>query len=304
MKLEEKLNSIKPKELIYLFVTIPIAIFVVYYNFIYPNMEKENKKLIKSLKDKRKQLSTITAEIRDVKKSKILLKPTKEQLENLRDDFRYLKYSFNSIELIKLSNNKSYLILTKLLNKSKFLNLTTSFFIDWKQQILPFTQTINLTIKGYGNYIDIVRYIQYIENIEALLYIKNIEISMDIREKTEIKKPSDLIKNFVLQKQEEMSEISFVLTKYSDKDLNLLKHLASKFQADFYTSINHYNSDDLNVHYKANFYIIQYLKNYFKQQQKMEKLNYYDMKLKLVFPKLAKKEYQKFKINLFIVGVK
>jgi len=342
MRLEEYLNSINKKEIIYIFLSIPIVVFIIYYNFIFQSLEKKEKKLLKDEQKVGKELIQISTEIRNIKKSKKDLKPTISKVENLREEFKFLKYSFNEVDLIKLSADKSYLLIKHLLNKANLLNLTTIFKIDWNQQTPPFTQTILIKIDGTGNYINIIKYLQYIENLKSLVKIKSVDISINLKLNSKTKKGkgkngkekkdkvvkgedlekkvNNLIKFLLNQKmvekqkrklKREKSTLSFVLTKYSEKEIIYFKHLAKKDNSFSVSISNHKNNlNYLDVSFAGSFSQIRSLANEIKNKKKRELLDYTNLYMHLVLdPNINKKEkkkniVQRFTIQLKVVGAK
>jgi len=178
MKIENYLNSIKPKEFIYLMLAIPIVIFIIYNNFIYPDLEKETKKLTKSYKSKQKELGNIVFQIRGLKNLGKILPPLEEKLQNDKEDYKYVKYALYDTPIILLNNKDFYTNLSKILNMSKKLNLNISMTIDNTKKYPPFTSSIIINIKGSGEYIDIINFIRYIESIELISYIDKVDIAL------------------------------------------------------------------------------------------------------------------------------
>ena len=75
---------------------------------------------------------------------------------------------------------------------------------------------------------NIIQYLQFIENLRALTYISDITIS-----KSGISKNKDgILKPFSQQKHVSQSSVSFILRKYSERDLSYLKHLAKTSKTD------------------------------------------------------------------------
>ena len=178
MKIENYLNSIKPKEFIYLMLAIPIVIFIIYNNFIYPDLEKETKKLTKSYKSKQKELGNIVFQIRGLKNLGKILPPLEKKLQNDKEDYKYVKYALYDTPIILLNNKDFYTNLSKILNMSKKLNLNISMTIDNTKKYPPFTSSIIINIKGSGEYIDIINFIRYIENIRLISYINKVDIGL------------------------------------------------------------------------------------------------------------------------------
>jgi len=187
-RLEEYLNKLNKKDLIYLFLSIPVFFFMIYYQFIYSYLEKEHNKLIAKKRVETKKLRKISTEIRVVKNVKHDIKPYKIKLSSLKEDYKFIKYSFSNLELIKLSEKKLYNVLTDILNFSKKSNLTISIFIDKSTPPKPFNNALEVTIKGKGNYLNIVKFIDYIESRKILVRVKELNIiKSDEKEKFVIK---------------------------------------------------------------------------------------------------------------------
>ena len=301
--LEEKLNEIETKELVYIFLSIPIVVFIIYYNFIYPSLEDTSKKLTKEYSKKSKQLSKIVSDIRKVKNSKNILAPTRQKLENLKDDFKYIKYKYSSIDLVRLDDRKIYVIFTKLLNKSNKLNLNTSFDIKWDiQPIKPFNSSVEVTITGDGDYKDIIKYLQFIDHLKSLIIVNNIKIALSLDEKV------DVLDSLAKEKKANSNSISFVLTKYSENTLKYLKNLAKTKQLDIFISVDKDNVNYLDISFKGEYgavkSILDLLKNINKQKNKPFEFTKLRANLKVVNLKKESKNTQQFTITLQMVGEK
>jgi len=301
--LEEKLNEIETKELVYIFLSIPIVVFIIYYNFIYPSLEDTSKKLTKEYSKKSKQLSKIVSDIRKVKNSKNILAPTRQKLENLKDDFKYIKYKYSSIDLVRLDDRKIYVIFTKLLNKSNKLNLNTSFDIKWDiQPIKPFNSSVEVTITGDGDYKDIIKYLQFIDHLKSLIIVNNIKIALSLDEKV------DVLDSLAKEKKANSNSISFVLTKYSENTLKYLKNLAKTKQLDIFISVDKDNVNYLDISFKGEYgavkSILDLLKNINKQNNKPFEFTKLRANLKVVNFKKESKNTQQFTITLQMVGEK
>jgi hypothetical protein len=297
MKIEEYLNSIKPKEFIYILASIPIVIFIIYYNFIYPNMQEKHKKLIKQQKSIKKKLSNTVSEIRKIRTSLKILRPTKQKLEMLKEDYKFLQYSLDSIEILKLPNKKIYSLLEKLLNKSNELNLNISFKIDWNIENPIFTQVVKITITGSGNYVDIIKYLQYIEILKNLIIVNNKKISYKIDNKKSFKD--------VFIQNTKKSSLSLTLTKYSEKDLNDIKKLARNKNINLDISIDKENSNYLKITIQSSFSQIKSLVNFFNSKKRSKQIDFTNLRVKLNKPKQTfSKNTQSFKITFKVMGLK
>ena len=302
MRIEEYLNSLEKKELIYIFLSIPIVVFIIYYNFIYPNLEKEQKKLTSLQKEKQQSLGKIVQEIRKVKKSKVILAPTRQKLENLKEDFKYINYNYQSLDILKLDDYKIYNIFTKLLNESNILGLTTSFNIKWDlPKIPPFDNHLEVIIQGSGDYKNIIKYLQFIDHLKSLIIIKNLKIALSLKDE-------DLLQPLLQKQKAASNSISFILTKYSDNTLKYLKNIAFSKKLDIAISVNRDNVNYLNISYKGNYSaiksVLELLKNISKQKNKPFEFTRLRANLKFQNIKKTTENSQKFIITLQMVGEK
>ena len=178
MKIEEYLESLETKELIYLFLAIPIVVFIVYYNFIYPKIDNEYQHLESLQNKKQKELVKVFSDVKKVRLTSKLLKQTKLKYLKLQEDFKYLEYAFDSLQIVQLNDKRVYNILTQLLQKSKELNIENTFNIQWdtNKQIKPYTRYVEIKIDGIGDYLSIVKYIQFIDYLKSLIFIKSFDI--------------------------------------------------------------------------------------------------------------------------------
>jgi len=300
MKIEEYLNSLEKKELIYIFLSIPIVIFIIYYNFVYPDLEKQKQKLIKTKTQKINTLKTVISEIRKVKNSKNILIPIREKLENLKEDYKYIYYTYHSLELVQLNDKKIYTILTQLLNKSNILNLNTSFDIKWDiKPTKPYNNTIEIKIKGDGNYQNIIKYLQFIDHLKSLTIINNAKVALSLKD-------SKSIKPIIETAKQNNNSISFVLTKYSDNTIKYLKNIAKSKNLSIFISVNKKNINYLNISFKGEYLkiksVLDLLKN--MSRQKNKQFEFIKLKASLKYTKQKTKNTQQFLITLKIVGVK
>jgi len=298
MKIEEYLNSIELKELIYIFLSIPIVVFIIYYNFLLPDLEKNHKKFSKEYKTEKSKLIDISKEIRKVQASKADLVPIKAKLESLKEDYKYINYLFNSLDFIQLSDDKIYNILKGLLAKAKNLNLVASMSIEWNKKYLPFNQAISIKIEGYGDYISIIKYIQFIEHIKTLLYIKSLKIYTFGGEKG--------FKNSLTNKKDNnLNTLSFLLTKYKKQDINYLKQLGNGDNVE--VSINPYteNSNYFSVSFKGEYEIMNFILKSVNDLIISKKISVSHFTHHIVKEEKDKKtELQQFEIDIRIVGEK
>lgn len=178
-RIEEYLKNINQKEKIMLYATFPVLIFIGYYNFIYNSFVEQEKKLNKKKSTLIKNISSIKS---DKKKYKILQKKyyrLQTDINSLTQDYRYSKISFNSLNVIKLSDAKFLKIIQYLLEKAKDRNLDISININKNiKHNKHFNNAIAIIISGNGNYVDFVKYIRDIENIDSLSIIKQVNISV------------------------------------------------------------------------------------------------------------------------------
>ena len=303
MKIEEYLESLSKKEMIYLSLSLPIAVFVIYYNFVYPKLEKKDSDLKQKEEMVKKELIDVSSKIRKVKSSKKIITPIRKKLENLEEDYKYIDYSFRQLDAIKLNNAKIYSIFTKLLNKANSLGLAVSFKVDWnKKRLEPFSQYIEVNISGKGDYIDIVRYLQFIDHLKSLVNVNTIEIGY------KLDNPEAIQKSLINKNQKSKSSFSFVLTKYSADTLDYLKLLVKNNNLSINMRDNDRNPSYLNVGFRGDYVKVKSVMNILQntQKQKNKKFIFKDLKadLKFVNDSKSNKSSQQFTISLQIVGVK
>jgi len=303
MKIEEYLETLDKKEIIYILLSIPIAIFIIYYNFIFPKLEEKNKELEKLEKTTQQKLYDVSLQIRKVKGSKNILLPTRQKLEQLREEDRYLSYSFNTLDFIKLDSKKIYQILTELLNKANSLKLLTSFEVEWnKKKFPPFEQVIAVRIIGSGNYKEIIEYLQYIDHLKTLINISSTKIATFLDKDN---KPNLTLKK---KKKADLSSLSFILTKYSDNTILYLKNLAKTRRLNISINIDKLNPSYLDISYSGDYQtirsVLQLLKNTQKPKKKLFVFTHLRANLKFVNKTKSEEKQQHFVIVLEMVGIK
>jgi len=297
MKIENYLNSIKPKEFIYLMLAIPIVIFIIYNNFIYPDLKKETKKLDKTYKSNQKQLGSIVSQIRGLKNLGKILPPLEEKLQSDKEDYKYVKYALYDAPIILLNDRKFYNNLSNILDMSKKLHLNISTTIDNSKKYLPFTSSIIINIKGSGKYIDIINFIRYLESRELISYIDKVDIALSLQK--------DFNYNNLFQTSvRKVSSISFVLTKYTQNELNNLKKYGENCKFTFSPDINNLNYIDLS--YVGNYNQIYQIYNYLNSIRNNNDISIKNVKINL--KKNQNKSINKyiyyFDININFMGIK
>jgi len=284
---------------------------------------------------KEKELDKLSVEIRTLKKSKKDIDSLKKKLEQLREDYKFIKYSFYAIDIINLTDAKTYQFFENLLKVANQLHLDVSFNIDWSQKTPPFTRTLLVTIEGIGDYLSILNYIEYIENTKTLNQVEDIfitrnDLKKDIdlimkqeqkkqkkakknkKDKKDNKNYTDIVigflgKSFVENKKNEDSSLSFTLSKYSEKDITELKYLAKSRDLSVYIEVNEHNPNNLDVSFSGDVGAIKALLQYFRLKKKKKLINYYNLKVKLKYGNRAsssnkKKQSEYFKIKIKLVG--
>ena len=297
MKIESYLNSIKSKEFIYLLLSIPIIVFIVYDNFILPKLENETKKLIKIEKLNNNKLEKIISEIRNLKNLDKILPPLEQQLQNDKEDYKYIKYALYDTPIILLNNSNFYKNLSKILDMSKKLNLNISTTIDNSQKHPPFNSYIVMNIKGSGKYLDIINFIRYIESIKLISYLDKINIALSLKKHFNYNKFFQIsVKN--------VSSISFTLTKYTQNELNTLKKYGQNLKFKFEPNKNNLNYIDLS--YVGNYNQIYQIYNNIKSIESSKDISIKNIKINLKrnHNKNISKHFYYFDININFMGIK
>jgi len=305
-KLETFLNSLKKKELYYLYASILIVVFIIYYMFIYPDLIKKESKLEKSIKKNRQELYKVAGEIRSLKKDKKSYKPLKIKLAQLQDDYQYIKYSSGMLDLVHLNSEKIFYFVKNILEMSKNLNIKLSLEFDWKYPIpKPFSKGVLLTISGSSSYSKIINLVNYIESQNVLSKFNELEITLStdgLEKASKTDMIGNLVKALIIGKDLYITSASVNMQNYSKKNILVLKKVAKNNNLNISISqYSNYGVVKINGYYKN-------IKKYFEFLSKFNKrynsnINFYGQtaELKHIAKDIFKK--QNFVMKLLIVGV-
>jgi len=297
MKIEEYLNSISKKEFIYILVSIPIVFFVLYYNFIYPDLEKQKRITKNHITQKHNQLKKLKKEINKVKISKNIITPTRKKLENLADDYKFIKYNLATIQILSLDDPKIFLLLKKVLKKANMLRLNTSMKVEWIKPSDLFKKGIKVAVSGKGKFLDIIQYIQYIEYLDALIVINKANVFTNSKQ--------DLLKYLNEKKKTNSSSLSVVLSKYSNRDIEYLKNFAKNHNLKL--SISMYGVDSIKMYFQGNYQHIYMLNNTLESMYRNKTIRISNKRVHIYRPKtfISNDKYiQNFELTFTIMGVK
>ena len=298
MKIEEYLNSISKKEFIYILISIPIVFFVLYYNFIYPDLEKNKKNEKYRLSQKERQLTKLYKEINHIKVSKNTITPTRKKLENLMDDYKFIKYNMATIKLLYLNDPKTFLLLKQILKKADILRLNASMKVEWIQPSNLFKKGVQIKISGKGKFINIVRYIQYIEYLNALVHINSVNIFT--------KSKQDLLKYLNEKTKTNSSSLSVIITQYSNKDIEYLRNFAKTHNLKLSISMHGLNAIKMN--FTGNYQNIYILNNTLDSLNRNKRIRISNKRVNIYRPRTYfsnKNQYiQNFELTFTIMGVK
>jgi len=267
MKIEQYLNSIKPKEVIYLFTSIPIVIFIIYSNFIYPSLVKTNKKLNAEIEKNKKELVKTVTEIRQIRKINKNLPIVEKKLEKLKEDFKYIKYNLDYLNLIKLNEDNVYKTLEKILNKANEFHLNTSFYINWDTTYQPYEKDLMIKIEGKGLFKNLINYIKYLESLNKIITINTLNISLsdsknskqDFIQQTLVlpnisfRINEDNNTNFLTRLNNLAQEFNILINKVKEKDTTIITLSSnSRYQLTRMYNILLKNNPSLNVKLNLN----------------------------------------------------
>jgi Tfp pilus assembly protein PilO len=189
-KLDKYLNTLSSKEILYLFLSIPILFFIIYYQFIYNSILNKTNKLKRKEKIVHRNFVKVSRELNKLKNINVSFKSYQIKVNSLREDYKFIKYNIDSIRILKLTNKKIYTILTNLLNFSKKENIDISISLNKNKPLKPFTKSISIVIEGEGKYLNIVRFLSYIESQPILCKIKYLKI---LKEKENVNKTENFM---------------------------------------------------------------------------------------------------------------
>jgi len=295
MKIEKYLNSISKKEFIYILISMPIIFFVIYFNFIYPDLEKNKKREKNKIIQKEHKIKKLTTEIKKVKISKNIIKPTRKKLENLMEDYKFIKYNMDTIKILYLNDPKTFLLLQKILKQANILHLNTSINVEWIEPSKLFQKGVKVNISGKGKFINIIKYLQYIEHLKALVSIQNVNIYVQSQ------------KNLFsyLKEKTKKSSISVILSRYSNRDIEYLKNYAKTHNLN--VSISMYGLDSIKMYFSGNYQNILNLNKILKSMQQTKKIKITNKKVHIYKPQTFisnKSHMQNFEFTFIIMGAK
>ena len=170
-RIEEYLNSLDKKNLVLLYASIIIAVFIVYYNYNYNILQEKidnyNVKIVQ-LKKKLESTNSLRSVLSELKTQ---LKKLKKQNVSLNEDLKYLNV------LVKTSS-----ILHR--NEKNFLNILKNVLHNAIQNNIKASYTIDKNTDEYKKYIINVqgefepemfdKFYEFIKNLEKIKAIKEI----------------------------------------------------------------------------------------------------------------------------------
>jgi predicted metal-dependent enzyme (double-stranded beta helix superfamily) len=186
-KIEEYLNSLDKKNIMFLYVSVVIAAFIFYYNFNYSVLQKKidtnNQEMI-TLENKLKKISILSLKL---KKLKIKLKRLRKQNISLNEDLKYLNMLIKTSAVLHIDEKKFLSILKDILQKATNNNINASYVIN--KNIADF-KTYIIEIKGEFDPLNFDKFYMFVKNLEsikAIKEIKNLNLSKRDNVKFEIK---------------------------------------------------------------------------------------------------------------------
>ncbi|ACM93665.1 hypothetical protein NAMH_1376 [Nautilia profundicola AmH] len=170
-RIEEYLNSLDKKNLVLLYASIIIAVFIVYYNYNYNILQEKidnyNVKIVQ-LKKKLESTNSLRSVLSELKTQ---LKKLKKQNVSLNEDLKYLNVLVKTSSILHI-NEKNFLnILKNVLHNAIQNNIKASYTIDkntdeYKKYI------INVQGEFEPEMFD--KFYEFIKNLEKIKAIKEI----------------------------------------------------------------------------------------------------------------------------------
>lgn len=182
-RVEEYLNTLDKRNIVMLYASVIIAVFVVYYNFNYSVLQKsinENNQEIISLKHKLNRSNTLLLEL---KKLKTEAKKLKKKNLSLTEDLKYLNLLVKTSPVLHIEEKHFLEILRQILKKAVNSNIEASYKIEKNTDKY---KTYEIEVNGEFSPAEFENFYKFIKNLESIGAIKEIrELKIDKNEKVE-----------------------------------------------------------------------------------------------------------------------
>ena len=185
-RLEEYLNSIEKKQLYMLYISILIAVGVLYYNFNYSFLQNKintQTSKISVLENKLKKTNYLELKLIKIKNQ---IKKLKKENSGLSEDLNYVNILITSSNILNINDKKFPDILKNVLNEAVNNNIQASYTIN---KNLTNFKTYNIDINGTftpKQYYDFAYFIKNLEDINGIKEIKNFSLKKDRKVKFHI----------------------------------------------------------------------------------------------------------------------
>lgn len=180
-RIEEYLNTLDKKNIILLYASVIIAVFVVYYNFnynvLYEKIENYNQE-IGALEEKLRKTDKLNIKLAKIKKD---LKILKTKNSALNEDLRYLNVLIKTSSVLHINEKEFLNILKNVLQKAVDNKILASYTIveksdEYKRYVI--------NIKGVFEPASFSAFYKFINNLEKIKAVKRIEyLKFDKKEK-------------------------------------------------------------------------------------------------------------------------
>ena len=172
-RFEEYLNGLDKKNLIMLYLSIIIAVGVIYYNYNYSVLQdkiEQNNNEIHKLLQKSKKSHSLNKKLVSLKKEYKNLQKTHESLV---EDLRYLNLLINTSPILKLTDKKILNILRDILQYAIDNNIVASYEMQF---VSGDYNNYIINIKGSFDVNDFMNFYKFIKSVESMNAIKEIKM--------------------------------------------------------------------------------------------------------------------------------
>ncbi len=170
-KIEEYLNKLDKKNTILLYVSVVIAVFVVYYNFNYGVLSKtieENRDIIAELERKMQNTNELKSKLTALKRS---LKSLKEKNTVYSEDLKYLNILIKTSDVLNIKEEKFIDILKNVLQKASENKILASYVI--KKDVNGYV-VYEIDISGEFPEDKFMKFYKFIRDLEKIHAIKSV----------------------------------------------------------------------------------------------------------------------------------
>ena len=182
-RIEEYLNTLDKKNLFFLYSSVIIVAFIIYYNFNYNILQEKIDNYNNEIFSLQENLQTTN----DLKKKLLKLKTEFKQLKkenmSLSEDLKYLNVLVNTTSILHIDEKHFMNILKKILEKAVKNNIKASYIISKETDRY---KNYVIRINGVFEPKDFINFYRFIKNLEKIKAIKEIEyLKLEKKEKVQ-----------------------------------------------------------------------------------------------------------------------